>query len=57
MAVFFHSDDVDEFLELTDAVRLAEDGLRKIPGRQGINAPRERLNPPAIRRGKLRHRA
>jgi hypothetical protein len=57
MAVFFHSDDVDEFLELTDAARLAEDGLRKIPGRQGINAPRERLNPPAIRRGKLRHRA
>lgn len=44
MALFFHSDDVDEFLSLADAVRIAEDALHNIPGRQGVNAPRKRLN-------------
>jgi ornithine cyclodeaminase/alanine dehydrogenase-like protein (mu-crystallin family) len=44
MALLFHSDDVDEFLSLTEAVRVAEDALRNIPGRQGVNAPRKRLN-------------
>ena len=44
MALLFHSDDVDEFLSLTEAVRVAEDALRNIPERQGVNAPRKRLN-------------
>ena len=44
MALLFHSDDVDEFLSLTEAVRIAEDALRKIPSREGVNAPRKRLN-------------
>lgn len=44
MALLFHSDDVDEFLSLTEAVGVAEDALRKIPEGQGVNAPRKRLN-------------
>jgi ornithine cyclodeaminase/alanine dehydrogenase-like protein (mu-crystallin family) len=44
MALLFHSDDVDEFLPLNEAVKVAEDALRNIPGRQGVNAPRKRLN-------------
>ena len=42
MTLFFHSDDVDEFLSLTEAVKVAEEALRNIPGRQGVNAPRKR---------------
>lgn len=44
MALFFHSDEVDEFISLPEAVRIAEDALRNIPDRQGVNAPRKRLN-------------
>lgn len=44
MALLFHSDDVDEFLSLSEAVRIAEDGLRNLTERQGVNAPRKRLN-------------
>ncbi|MDH3444203.1 MAG: hypothetical protein OEN50_09800 [Deltaproteobacteria bacterium] len=44
MALLFHSDDVDQFLSLPDAVRIAEESLRNVPSRQGVNAPRKRLN-------------
>lgn len=44
MALLFHSDDVDEFISLTEAVRLAEDGLRNLAQQEGVNAPRKRLN-------------
>ena len=44
MAILFHSDDVDHLLSLPDAVLIAEEALSNIPGRQGVNAPRKRLN-------------
>lgn len=44
MALLFHSDDVDQFITMTEAVRVAEDALGNIPSRQGVNAPRKRLN-------------
>jgi ornithine cyclodeaminase/alanine dehydrogenase-like protein (mu-crystallin family) len=44
MALLFHSDDVDHLLSLPDAVLIAEEALGKIPDRQGVNAPRKRLN-------------
>lgn len=44
MALLFHSDDVDEFISLTEAVRLAEDALRNLAQQEGVNAPRKRLN-------------
>ncbi len=44
MALLFHSDDVDQFLSLPEAVGVAEAALGNIPGRQGVNAPRKRLN-------------
>jgi len=44
MAFLFHSDDVDQFLLLPEAVRVAEQALSNLPDRQGVNAPRKRLN-------------
>ena len=44
MAILFHSDDVDQFLSLPEAVCIAEMALSKIPDRLGVNAPRKRLN-------------
>ncbi|MBI4491084.1 MAG: ornithine cyclodeaminase family protein [Deltaproteobacteria bacterium] len=44
MALFFHSDDVDHLISLKEAVRIAENALKDIPGRAGVNAPRKRLN-------------
>ncbi|HUF40560.1 MAG TPA: hypothetical protein VMR20_01290 [Verrucomicrobiae bacterium] len=44
MALLFHSDDVDEWVSLTEAVRLAEDALRNLAQQEGVNAPRKRLN-------------
>lgn len=33
MALLFHSDEVDEFFSLAEAVSIAEEALRNIPGR------------------------
>ena len=44
MALLFHSDDVDQFLSLPEAVRIAEDALGNLPAQNGVNAPRKRLN-------------
>ena len=40
MALLFHSDDVDQFLSLPEAVRIAEDALGNLPAQNGVNAPR-----------------
>lgn len=44
MALFFHSDDVDDLISLKEAVAIAEEALRDISGKKGVNAPRKRLN-------------
>ena len=44
MALFFHSDDVDYLISIKEAVVIAENALRDIPARVGVNAPRKRLN-------------
>jgi ornithine cyclodeaminase/alanine dehydrogenase-like protein (mu-crystallin family) len=44
MALLFHSDDVDHFLSLPEAVHIAEEALANISDHQGVNAPRKRLN-------------
>ncbi len=44
MALFFHSDDVDEHISLKEAVQVAESALRDLGTSKGANAPRKRLN-------------
>jgi ornithine cyclodeaminase/alanine dehydrogenase-like protein (mu-crystallin family) len=44
MPYLFHSDDVDHLIPLEEAVSIAENALMKIPEREGVNAPRKRLN-------------
>ena len=44
MALFFHSDDVDQLIAFTEAVQITENALRDLGSPQGVNAPRKRLN-------------
>ena len=44
MALFFHSQDVDELVSFPEAVSITEAALRKIATPEGVNAPRKRLN-------------
>ncbi len=44
MALFFRSDDVDHLISIKEAVAIAENALKDIPTRFGVNAPRKRLN-------------
>jgi hypothetical protein len=54
MAILFHSDDVDQFLSLPDAVRVAEVALSKISDRQGCQCAAQTLkSASAFRRSQL----
>jgi ornithine cyclodeaminase/alanine dehydrogenase-like protein (mu-crystallin family) len=44
MALFFHSDEVDQLIPLREAVEITENALRDLASPQGVNAPRKRLN-------------
>ena len=44
MALFFHSDEVDEFIPFKEAVAISENALRDLKTQAGVNAPRKRLN-------------
>jgi ornithine cyclodeaminase/alanine dehydrogenase-like protein (mu-crystallin family) len=44
VALFFHSDEVDEFIPFTEAVAIAEKALQDLKTPSGVNAPRKRLN-------------
>ena len=44
MALFFHSDEVDQLIPIQDAVRITEDELRDMTSPAGVCAPRKRLN-------------
>ncbi len=44
MALFFHSQDVDELVAFPEAVSITEAALKKIGTSEGVNAPRKRLN-------------
>jgi ornithine cyclodeaminase/alanine dehydrogenase-like protein (mu-crystallin family) len=44
MALFFHSDEVDQLIPFTEAVSITENALRDMVSPQGVNAPRKRLN-------------
>ena len=44
MALFFHSDDVDQLISLKEAVEITESALRDLLSPRGVNAPRKRLN-------------
>jgi alanine dehydrogenase len=44
MALFFHSDDVDQLIPFKEAVEITENALRDWVSPQGVNAPRKRLN-------------
>ena len=44
MALFFHSDEVDEFIPFTESVAICENALRDLKTPAGVNAPRKRLN-------------
>lgn len=44
MALFFHSDEVDQLISFQEAVRIAENALRDLNSPLGVNAPRKRLN-------------
>ena len=44
MALFFHSDDVDKMIPITEAVQITEDALRDMITPSGVCAPRKRLN-------------
>jgi len=44
VALFFHSDDVDQLIPFKDAVAITESALRDLVSPQGVNAPRKRLN-------------
>jgi ornithine cyclodeaminase/alanine dehydrogenase-like protein (mu-crystallin family) len=49
MALFFHSDDVDQLILFKEAVSIAENALRDLRSPKGTNAPRKRLH---IHRGR-----
>jgi alanine dehydrogenase len=44
MALFFHSDDVDNFIPFKEAVSIAEDALKDLRSPKGTNTPRKRLH-------------
>ena len=44
MALFFHSDEVDELILFREAVAIAENALQDLKTPAGVNAPRKRLN-------------
>ena len=44
MALFFHSDDVDQLIPFKEAVQITENALRDMVSPEGVNAPRKRLN-------------
>jgi alanine dehydrogenase len=44
VALFFHSDDVDQLVPFKEAVQITENALRDLVSPQGVNAPRKRLN-------------
>jgi ornithine cyclodeaminase/alanine dehydrogenase-like protein (mu-crystallin family) len=44
MALFFHSDDVDQLIPFEEAVAITENALRDLVSPNGVNAPRKRLN-------------
>ncbi len=44
MALFFHSQDVDELVSFPEAVSITETALRQTVTPEGVNAPRKRLN-------------
>jgi alanine dehydrogenase len=44
MALFFHSDDVDQLIPFREAVKITEQALRDLVSPDGVNAPRKRLN-------------
>jgi ornithine cyclodeaminase/alanine dehydrogenase-like protein (mu-crystallin family) len=44
MALFFHSDDVDQLIPFKEAVAITENALRDLLRPEGVNAPRKRLN-------------
>ncbi len=44
MALFFHSDEVDQLIPFTEAVTITESALRDMVSPKGVNAPRKRLN-------------
>jgi ornithine cyclodeaminase/alanine dehydrogenase-like protein (mu-crystallin family) len=44
VALFFHSDDVDQLIPFKEAVQITESALRDLVSPQGVNAPRKRLN-------------
>jgi len=44
MALFFHSDDVDQLIPFKEAVHITESALRDLVRPEGVNAPRKRLN-------------
>ena len=44
MALFFHSDDVDQLIAFREAVQITENALRDMISAHGVCAPRKRLN-------------
>src|SRR3970040_765157 len=44
MALFFHSDDVDQMIPIKEAVQITESALRDMISPNGVCAPRKRLN-------------
>ena len=44
MALFFHSDDVDQLIPIKEAVQISENALKDLVSPSGVNAPRKRLN-------------
>jgi len=44
MALFFHSDEVDQLISVKDAVQITEAALKDLVSPNGVNAPRKRLN-------------
>jgi ornithine cyclodeaminase/alanine dehydrogenase-like protein (mu-crystallin family) len=44
MALFFHSDDVDQIIAIGEAVQITEGALRDMTTPEGVCAPRKRLN-------------
>jgi ornithine cyclodeaminase/alanine dehydrogenase-like protein (mu-crystallin family) len=44
MALFFHSDDVDQMIPIKEAVQITERALRDMSSPSGVCAPRKRLN-------------
>ena len=44
MALFFHSDDVDQLISVREAVEITENALKDLVSPNGVNAPRKRLN-------------